>query len=171
MAVQELFTVIAPKAVAQLKITSPVAKSLSTCRIYGSNDPTYGTVGWTPPLDGSAFAVLKVKEGKNREVETNRLWMTYGVDMFLGIAHADTANVNENYNNEALGWMDSMMQFIAGNRRLAPESLAIDPMMGDVQWCYDTASVREQHPVYGIPYYGVLFVSSLRIVYAVNYQT
>lgn len=169
MAVRELIKLIPPKLVAQASITSP-NKSLSTVRIYGSNDATYGMIGWTPPTDGSAFAVLLPTAVENSTPETNRVWAKYTLNIFLAVANSDTPYVLENYNDEAMAWADTMMAVVAQNRRLLPESTTVDPTIGDVQWIYESAAIREQHPIYNIPFYGINFKTCLSVVYAVNYE-
>lgn len=167
--VRDLIAAIPPILVAQLSITNPT-KALSTCRINGSNDPTYGTIGWTPPLDGSAFAVIKTQGISTANTETNRMWVTYQVPIFLAVAHADTTAVIENYNDEALGWLESFIQVVASNRRLLPIGTSVSPVAGDTQWALIRGGIREKHQIFDVPYYGVELDTTIRIVYAVNYQ-
>ncbi|MGZ6281718.1 MAG: hypothetical protein ACXWQ5_00225 [Ktedonobacterales bacterium] len=167
--IRELVALIPPTLVGQIIPTTP-AKTLSTCRIFGSNDATYGAVGWVPPTDGSTFATLKTREVTNTWPETNRVWSEYTIEIFIGIVHGDTPNVAENYNDEALAWADLMVQVVASNRRLLPGSGTIAPTMGDVCWDYKSGVIRERHPVYNIPYYGLDCTTCLRVVQGVNYQ-
>lgn len=167
--IRDLIAAIPPILETQLAITSPT-KALSTCRIFGSNDATHGTIGWTPPQDQSTFAVLKVQGFSTSTIETNRMWVTYQVPIFLAVAHSDTPFAIENYNDEALAWQEAAVQVIAANRRLLPIGASVSPVDGDTQFQLIRGGIREKHQIFDIPYYGVELDTTVRIVYAVNYQ-
>lgn len=167
--IRELVELI-PPLLTGLSITSTPVKTITTCRLYGSNDATYGTVGWVPPTTGNTFCVIKAKDVNNTFPETNRVWSELRLDVFIGIVHGDTPDVQENYNAEALLWIDAMNQFTASNRRLLPGSLSLSSTLGDVQWIFKSGIIRERHPIFEIPYYGLLCDTSLRVVEGVTYQ-
>lgn len=166
---RDLLAAIPPILTSQVAITNP-NKSLTTCRIYGSNDPQYGTIGWTPPATQDPFAVLKIQGFTTANTEANRLWVTYQIPIFIAVQHADTPFVLENYNDQALAWGESMMQVVSANRRLLPLGASVSPVAGDTQWLFLRGGVKEAHQVFNIPYYGIECDTTLRIVYAVNYQ-
>lgn len=167
--VRDMVALIPPILVSNLAITSP-SRTLSTCRIAGSTDATYGTVGWAPPIDGSPFAVLFTQSVKAKEVETWRLWTDYEVQIFIGISQADEPGALFNYNDQALQWMDNFIQVIAQHRHLLPGSTTISSILGDVQWSYLGGTVRVRHEIYNRNYYGLDLRTNLHIVQTVNWQ-
>lgn len=167
--IRDLIAAIPPILEAQLAITSPT-KALTTCRIWGSSDATHGSIGWTPPEDNSAFAVLKVQGFTTANTETNRMWVTYQVPIFLAVAHSDTPALIENFNDEALAWQENMVQVVAANRRLLPIGTSVSPVDGDTQWMLIRGGIREKHQIFDIPFYGVELDTTVRVVYSVNYQ-
>jgi len=167
--IQQLVEQIPPILTANLAISSP-ARSLSTCRIYGSNSLIYGTIGWIPPQDQTPFAVVKVQGFSTSVPEPNRIWLKFSVPIFVGVTHADTPFALENFNDQAMQWMDSFVQVIAANRRLYPASLTVSPNVGDVRWELLRGGIREKHPIFDIPYYVTEFDTQITIVYSVNYQ-
>lgn len=167
--VRDLLAAIPPILLAQTAITNPT-KTLSDCRIYGSNDPLYGTIGWTPPENQSPFSVIKIQGFTTANTETNRIWVTYQIPIFIAVQHSDTPFVLENYNDQALAWMESMLQVVSANRRLLPLGASVSPVAGDTQWLFLRGGIKESHQIFNIPYYGVECDTTLRIVYSVDYQ-
>lgn len=165
----KLVLAIPPILIAQWGIVNP-AKSLTQCVISGSDDPTYGSIGWLPPTDGTPFALIKVQGIGQSVPETNRVWMSYHLDTFLGIIHGDTENVIFDYNDQALQWAENYVQIVAANRRLTPASLTVSSTSGDVRWEFTGGAIREKHPIYEIPYYGLVLNTKLTITMAVNYE-
>lgn len=162
---------VPPILLANLKITSP-AKTLSDCRILGNTDPVYGTVGWVPSQNANLnpFAIVKTHFGDATYPETNRLWMKYRQEVFIGIAHYDTPFVIENFNDEAAQWIEQMVQVVASNSRVLPVGSSVSPVAGDVWWEFSRADIVERHLVFGSWYYGVKVSTTMRVVYGVNYQ-
>lgn len=138
--------------------------ALSTTRILGSNDPTFGTVGWAPPLDGRPFCVVKAEGVSNMEPEPNRTWGVYNVGFCIAIEHADTPAVKENYNDLALAWMDAMQYLVAAHRSGSPYAYTLWPTGGDFQWLYKGASIQPRYRLFGIDYYAVEVHTTCRIV-------
>jgi hypothetical protein len=137
----------------------------------GSNDPNYGTVGWEPRIDGVPFACIYTLGVTDKDtIETNRIWSTYKFDIFIALDHADTASVQEDYHLITVGYIEQARQVIAANRRLLPTSLFLYPVSGDVQWIMTGAEIMERHTVLGVPYYGAIIHTTLRLINAVNYQ-
>lgn len=166
---RDMLLLIPPILTGQLAISSP-ARALSTARIWGNDDPTIGTVGWTPPIDGAPFAVISVQSVKATEKETFRLWLDYQIQIFVGVAQSDEAGALFNYNDQAMQWMDAFVQVIANNRRLYPGSTVVSATVGDVEWCYESATLRIRHEIYNRNYFGVEFKTNLHVVESVNWQ-
>lgn len=167
----DLLPAIPPVLVAQLAVSSPVAQTLSTARILGHNDATYGTIGWIPPTDGSVFAVLRTYKVKDDDsLEANRIWSEYSMEIFIGIEHSDTATSDGPYQLLALAWGENLRQVVAANRRIYPASAVLYPQAGDVRWTMKSWSQVERHIVLGIPYFGALCQTCIYLDNAVNYQ-
>jgi len=168
----DLLKLIPPTLISQWSITDPVTQSLGDCRILGSNDATYGTVGWVPRQDGVPFALLETTTIKDDDgIEANRVWSTYGLNICLAIDHADSAAVNENYNLITVAWVDALRQVVASNRRLtAAGSTVLYPTAGDVQWRMLLSKLVKRNIMQGIPYYSVEISTQIRIINAVNYE-
>lgn len=145
--------------------------TLADVRILGSTDPTYGAVGWVPELTGQPFLVIETNGvSDNETTQNNRVWATYHVNLFIAVEHSDTPAVIENYNDLALGWLESARLFVAANRLLQPASTSLYPIAGDVQWVMRGAKMDPKFPIYGIDYYGPLIHTTVRLVTTVNYQ-
>lgn len=168
---RDLVLAIPPILLADLKISTPTT-TLSDCRILGNDDPTYGTIGWTPPViqSGSAFSIVRTLNGGASYPEPNRVWMLYQQEIFVAIAHADTPFVNENFNDQATQWIDQMVQVIPNNSRVLPVGQSVSPVSGDVWWELKRADINERHLIFNSWYYGVKFLATLRVVYSVNYE-
>lgn len=171
MGYQDLVMTIPPILVNQCTITDPIVSSLATARMYGSSDPSYGAINFVPVLTGQPFAYLYTANViDNDAVETNRIWSTYTLMIFIAIEHADTASALNDYHLIAMGYIEQMRQVVAANRRLTPQSNTLYPTAGDVRWVMKMGKVVDRQVVLGVPYYGVEITTTLMIVNAVNYQ-
>jgi hypothetical protein len=171
MGYQDLIMTIPPILISQCHITDPVISSLGDARVYGSDDPNYGAIGYVPRLDGIPFAFINtVSVMDNDSVETNRIWSTYTMTIFIAIEHADTASNLGDYHLIAMGYIDQMRQVVAANRRLTPQSNTLYPTAGDVRWVMRSGRVIDRHVILGVPYYGVEITATLLLINAVNYQ-
>lgn len=160
---------IAPLLKTSWAITSP-ATSLGDVRIMGSNDATYGTVGWPPRLDGVPFVILKPLQFKDDPTkETNRIWTTYDLSVTVAIEHADTPSTSANYYALALAWAESGRQLIAANRRIG-SSLSLFPTAGDVQWWVESGRMEQREILLGTPYWCMQLMTRIKLVISVNYQ-
>jgi hypothetical protein len=170
---REIVTLIPPVMVSQLSITNPT-QSLASARILNSLDPSYGTIGWAPPMDGNPFAVLELLSSKEKEHETNRVRAIGVVSIFLAIEHADTPTVYADFHDRQLAWMDSLRQLVAANRRLAPSSLTLYPQAGDVRWQLTEVKMIPQtaapKPLLGSRWRGIECLTNLEASIVVNYQ-
>lgn len=170
MALRELVAAIPPVLVAQWAISTPTT-ALAECRIIGSTDTSYGTVGWLPRMDGAPFCLLEpMSTHENEAVETNRVWTTMQVVLYLLVDHADTAALQQDYNDRSLAWIDSARQVIASNRRLLSASQALYPTAGDVRWTMLSSKIIERHVMFGLPWFAVEIVTELLVIVSVNYQ-
>lgn len=167
--IRDLLPSMAQLLASQYTITSPTT-SLSDVRILGSTDATFGTVGWVPELNGRPFAVIDPTGVSDATPEPNRVWATYHVSIFVGVEHADTPSVNENYNDLAMAWLDQARQVVASNRRILPNSASLFPTAGDVRWEFRGGSVKPDYPVFGVRYYGVLLHTTVMLAILVNYE-
>ncbi len=170
MALREIIEALPPLLVSQLSITSPTT-ALAECRIIGSIDSTYGTVGWLPRMDGQPFCLIEpmaTHEADNMEV--GRIWTSMQLLLYLLIDHADTAALQQDYNDRALAWIDSARQMIAANRRVLPASQSLYPTAGDVRWTLAATKILERHVMFGIPWFCVELTTEVLVVVSVNYQ-
>ena len=171
MGYQDLIMAVPPILINQLQITDPIVSNLGDARMYGSNDPTYGAIGYIPRLDGIPFAMLNTDSVIDDDtVETNRIWATYTLSIFIAIQHADTPSVANDYHLVAMGYLEQMRQLVPANRRLLPYSNYLFPTAGDVRWSMRNGRVSDRHNILGIPFYGVDIKTQLLIVEAVRYQ-
>jgi hypothetical protein len=171
MGYQDLVMTIPPILIAQCGITDPITSTLADARVYGSSDPTYGAIGWPPRLDGKPFAFLNTTAVRDDDmIETNRIWSTYTLMIFLAIEHADTASSLADYHLITLGFLEQLRQVVAANRRLMPQSNTLYPTAGDVRWVMKSGKILERHMLNGVPYYGIEALTTILIVNAVSYQ-
>lgn len=162
---------IPPILLSQWAITSPVSQTLADARIMGSNDPLYGAIGYIPRLDGAPFATLETVQVKDSDtVESNRIWSTYALHIFLAVEHADTPTAYQDFDLICLAWIESLRQVVAANRRLNNLAQALYPTAGDVQWTMQSGKIVDRHVILGVPYFGALCATSVRLINAVNYQ-
>ena len=166
---REVVSLIPPVLIAQLSITSPT-QALGTARIIGSNDATYGTVGWTPPLNGTPFAVLELMRTKEVEQEVGRIRAKGIVNTFIAIEHTDTPTVMEDYHDRQMAWMDSMRQVVAANRRLYPGTITQYPTAGDVRWQMTDINMISSKPFLGSIWRGIECLTNLEASIVVNFQ-
>lgn len=167
---REVLPLIPPVLLAQLSITNPTT-ALAECRILGSNDATYGTVGWVPRLDGKPFAVLSWSADSDDETqETWYVHATWQVEIFLAIAHASDPSLVANFNDLALAWSDASRYVIASNRRLSPSADALYPQAGDLRWRRTGAKNVPSRALLGTPFAGVSIMTELELTVRVQYQ-
>jgi len=167
---REILPLIPPILLSQLAITSPTT-SLAECRIMGSTDPLYGTVGWTPRLDGKPFCVLSWQQDTDDDSqETWYIHATWDLELFIAIAHAVDPAVLEDYNDRALAWSDASRLIIAQNRRLSPSADNLFPTAGDVRWNRIGAKAVAQRALLGTPFSGVSIMTKLELSIQVQYQ-
>src|SRR5689334_4286342 len=152
--------------------TTPSPTYLADVRILGGTDPTYGTQGWVPGQNGLPFAILCVEGSKEDETkEPNRIWVTYDVRLFVAIVHADTAAASPaDYHQQAMLWLDSARQFVAGNRRVGAAGQQQFGYAGDSRWRMLGGNKVKRYDVLGVPYFGVEIRTDMRLVVLVNYQ-
>ena len=167
---QNLLIPIATILQTNWSITTP-AKTVSTVRISGSNDPTYGSVGWLPPLDDSPFCLMWWSAVKDDQMkQPQRVWANYQLHLFLGVTHVDTPASLFDYNLQALEWVESARQLVANHIFLVPESSILWPTSGDVRWIMTEGEIINDHAILGAHWYGVHIVTQVIIVTTVQYQ-
>lgn len=170
LGINDLTLWIAATLKSDWNINNPYYRTLSTVRILGSIDETYGSVGWVPPLDGSPFCTIDVRQIDAKYPETNRIWSVWTISTFVGVVHADTPNALFDYQAQAAAWIDRATEVIPAHCRLAPYSAALQSTSGDVWWEFVRGTIREKHLIYESLYYGAEVISTLRYVKPVNYQ-
>lgn len=160
-----------------LVIISPNT-SLADCRINGSDDASYGTVGWTPNQSGNPFMVLYADLGKDNpsdrsspgRVPTNQIWVESDVDCFIAIDHADqAANVPANYDDLKVAWVDATRLYIPANRRLQPNAAGLSNI-ADVRWEMLDWKTMPRKLVLGTPFFGALVMTKLSFSLGVTYE-
>ena len=167
---RQLLPAIPPILMSGWTIDTPTT-SLNTVRIFNSTDAVMGTVGWVPAQTGVPFAVIWAENVTDSVPEPNRVWAVYGVRIFLGVEHADTPLVNENYNDLALAWLESARQVIASNRRVGFVGTDLFPVSGDTRWEMCSGSIVTHRTVMGTPWYGVEILTKLSISILVDFQS
>lgn len=165
-----ILPLIPPVLTGQLAITTPVALSLPTCRIYNDTDATIGTVGWVPPVDGSPWAVVEPLKSTDKVIEPRRKWVITPIDIFLGIDHADTPASTQNYAAIAYAWIDAMTQVVPANYRLNPGALTLDPSIANIRWDWLGGDYKDNHPFWGTMWQGALLHTQLQFSILVSYQ-
>lgn len=161
---------IPPVLLTQLWIDTPTTV-LADCRILGSTDPTYGTVGWTPRLDGKPFAILTWQQtGDDQTQETWHVHAMWAVELFIAIAHATDPIALQNFNDLALAWDDASRLVIASNRRLSPSADNLFPTQGDLRWWRTGGQPVPARVIYGTAYMGVSIATQLEAAITVDYQ-
>lgn len=161
---------------ASITNTSNSNPQLSTVRILGSDDPTYGTASdWTPPLDAGSlpFGIIQwLGTTDDMEKEANRVHVTAHLELFIAIAHTDTPDAVVNYIDLELAWDDEMRKLIASKSKLSAESQGVlDPSQaGDIWWIKESATPVNSHSILGTTYAGIQIPMSLWVVIPVNYQ-
>jgi hypothetical protein len=167
---RDLLIPIAQILAANWSITNP-DKTVSTVRVAGSTDPTYGSIGWIPPLDDSPFALIWWDQTHDdQSKQPQRVWASYRLHLFLGVTHVDTPATLFDYNDEVLAWSESARQLIAQHIYLMPQSLALFPTAGDVTWVMTDAEVVNDHAILGAHWYGAHIITTVRVVTTVQYQ-
>lgn len=167
---REVLPLIPPVLLAQWSIANPTT-ALAECRIMGSNDATYGTVGWTPRLDGQPFCVISWADDTDDESqETWFVHATWKVELFLAVAHASDPSLVENFNDLALAWSDASRLVIASNRRLSPSADNLVQNVGDLRWRRTGATNVPSRALLGTPFAGVSIMTELQLTVAVQYQ-
>lgn len=167
---RSVLPLIPPVLLAQLSIDTPTT-SLAECRIDGSTDATYGTVGWTPRLDGQPFAILTWQITNDDETqETWHVHALWDVELFIAIAHASDPIALQNFNDLALAWDDASRLVIAKNRRLSPSADNLFPTQGDLRWWRLKGTPVPSRSIYGTPYMGVSVLTRLEAAITVQYQ-
>lgn len=167
----DLINGIPPILLSQWSITTPLTQTLGDARIMGSNDPQYGAINYIPRLDGTPFAILETTQVKDNDTtESNRIWSTYELQIFLAVEHADTATAYQDFDLICLAWIESLRQTVAANRRLLPLTQTLYPTAGDAQWTMQSGKIIDRRIIFGVPYFGALCATSVRLINAVNYQ-
>lgn len=162
---------IPPLLVNGLSITNPSNQTITTARLLGDDNATYGAIGWVPPTDGSRFITLETGSVKDTDtLEAFRVWAEYDLAVFVGIEHSDTQTATGRFQLETIAWTEALRQFVASNRRLNTIASSLFPQAGDIRWTFKGGKVQEHHLVLGIPYYGMLCPTTVSIDIAVNYQ-
>jgi hypothetical protein len=171
--IQDVLSLFPQVMIGAFSITKPVSLTLPQMRIMGDTNPTYGTAGgWTPPIDGSPWAIIMGVKTKESAPIPNEKLVKSNVDIFVAVDHSDTAALAQNYNAIALAWIDAARQFFPQNRRLYPYSqTTLDPSIWDVLCDFLGGDVVPAHPVFGTTWYGALLHIALEFKAAVSYQS
>ena len=167
---RDVITLIPPVLLAQWGITSPVVQSIGAVRIENSIDPTYGTVGWLPPLNGVPFAVLTLNETKEHAFETGRIQVDGMLEVFLAIEHAEVPTVSVDYHDRYVAYVDSLRQVIASTFYLQPGSTGLGASTGDVRWRMVSSKHIPSRPILGGAWRGASCLVEVRASILVTYQ-
>ncbi len=168
--VRDVIALLPPILVAQWSITSPAAQTIEAARILGSNDPTYGTIGWLPSLDGVPFALLNLVETKEAQIEANRIQTTATIEAFLVIEHAEVPTVYENFHDLCVAYIDSLRQLIAANYYLQPGASGMETDIGDIRWRLQSTKLVPSKVLLGSAWFGASCLMTLQCSIPVNYQ-
>lgn len=144
--------------------------ALTEARVAGSNDPTFGTIGWTPPLDGSPFALISSGKARESQYETSRVRTQADVHLFIAVAEANVPPTTLSPNNLAVAWRDAIRQLIPQHRRLSPEADNAWPTAGDVRWEMGGSEIKDRYDILGVAFYGVDITTVLSWTTIVQFQ-